>query len=319
MKQLPASPFWDTLCSLSILGIWPRFIEPKLIFTTKKTLPLPNLPKELHGLKILQISDLHLNPQIPNTFITKLLTKIHAFKPDLIAFTGDFLCHGRILEPQRLLNLLQNLHAPYGCYAVLGNHDYNGYVGINAQGEYDLLPPPSSSIKNGFARLKKTLTLTKTLTPKAQELPLNQPLINLLSKTPFKLLHNQCLKIPVRNSHLNICGLGEHMLGRIHPTQAFQDYDKNYPGIVLLHNPDGYPQIQNFPGDVILCGHTHGGQINLPVIWKKFTRLENMHFKKGLIPINNRWIYINRGLGGVLPLRCFSPPEILCLTLEATP
>lgn len=313
--QFP-SPFWDLLCAASIIGIWPRFIEPNLITTTHKTLSLPHLPAGLHQFKIVQISDLHLNPSVPKKFLKKLIAKIRRLRPDLIALTGDILCHGYLHDPQQILEFLQEMEAPYGCYASLGNHDYDGYVGINHQGEYDLLAPPKSPILNGFKRLIRPVKLTKTISANARKISLNTPLIDLLKKTPFKLLHNASISIPVKDTCLNICGLGEHMVGRLDAKEAFKDYHPDYTGLILLHNPDGLPHIEDYPGDIVLCGHTHGGQINLPWIWKKFTVLENMHFKKGSFQIGDKWIYVNRGTGGILPLRLFSPPEILSLTLE---
>ncbi len=146
----------------------------------------------------------------------------------------------------------------------------------------------------------------------------NEVLENLIKKTPFKLLKNESKRVPIRNSFLNVTGLEEYVTGKFNPSQAFQNYDKNYPGIVLAHNPDGVPSLLNFPGDIILCGHTHGGQVNLPWLWKKFTLMENPELKRGLIKKNGQWIYVNRGLGSVMQFRWFAIPELLFLTLEGT-
>ncbi len=307
---------WDWFCLASIIGIWPRYIEPKLVFTTNLKLPIPNLPKALHNLRILQISDLHLHNGMSDAFMQKVANKIQAYHPDIITCTGDFLCHGLLKAPERLRHWLQKLQAPYGCYAVLGNHDYAGYIAINAQGEYDLLPAPSSTVFSGFKRLRPSCKLTKTTTTRARQVPLNRELLALLNDTPFKLLHNNTLTVPIKGSKLNISGLGEYMQGSCDPQAAFKNYDTDYPGIVLLHNPDGFSLLKNTPGDVVLCGHTHGGQINLPWLWKKFTRIENLQYKQGLFKVDGKWLYVNRGIGSVLPLRCFSPPEILLCTLE---
>lgn len=314
------SPFlWDLFCASSLIGIWPRFIEPRLIFTTRLKLSIPHLSKDLSGLKILQISDLHLHSNTSKTFLDKLVKKCQALKPDIIALTGDFICYGKLQAPDELKSLLKRFHAPYGCYAVLGNHDYASFVSINSQGDYDVIrPPTSSSLSRAFSRLKESTILTKKTTEEAKHIPLHQELVALIQETPFKLLNNDSCLISINGSKLNICGLGEYCLKKLDTKEAFKNYDPNYPGIILLHNPDGAPFLENYPGDVILSGHTHGGQVNLPWMWKKFTLLENMNFKKGLVKTHNKWLYINRGLGSVLPFRWFSPPEILLLTLEST-
>lgn len=310
---------WDLFCLCSIVGIWPRYLEPNLICSTSIPLTIPNLPPQLKGFKILQISDLHLNSQISDRFLDRLVEKIESVQPDLIAFTGDFLCYSKITESDRLQRFLQRLHAPYGCFAILGNHDYASCVSVNDDGDYDIISPPSSSLARAFARLGKKTTLTKKITKEAKNTPLHSELIALLKNTPFQLLHNKNQILDIKGTKLNICGLGEYILGRLNPELAFADYDKNYPGIILMHNPDGIPLISQYPGDLVLSGHTHGGQVNLPWFWKKFTLLEDMNLKKGLHRIGNKWLYINRGIGSILPFRWFSTPEITTITLYDAP
>lgn len=308
--------FWDAFCICSVVGIWPRFVEPRLIMTTRLSLPVWNLSDALIGFKILQFSDLHLNQHMSDAYLKRISQKITALKPDLIAFTGDFLCYSAMGDPERLRRFLCSLKAPYGCYAILGNHDYAEFVSVNDAGEYDRIDNSSSLLGQAFRRLTKNITLKKTVTQQAKGIKQHAELINLLAETPFKLLHNRTVSISVNGSTLNICGLGEYMLGRFDPQEAFKYYDNNAPGIILLHNPDGVPYLKEYPGDIVLSGHTHGGQVNLPWMWKKFTLLENMEFKKGLLKVGDKWVYVNRGIGSVLPFRWFSTPELLLLTLE---
>jgi hypothetical protein len=310
---------WDFWCLVSVVGIWPRFIEPRLIATTKLSIKIPSLPKNLNGLKILQLSDLHFHPGIPDYFLKKMISKIRRLAPDLIVFTGDFLCCSKLVDQDRLQQTLAAMQAPFGCFAILGNHDYSEYVSINQNGDYDVSEDKkSSSITKGLKRLlNKEVSVTKKVTARAQNAALHQPLVDLLKKTPFELLHNRTTLVPIKGSHLNICGLGEHMLGRFLPEEAFQGYDHSFPGVVLTHNPDSVPHLKGFPGDLVLSGHTHGGQVNIPGMSKKFTVLENMHLKRGLKKIDGKWVYINRGIGSSMTFRCFSVPEITLLTLSS--
>lgn len=310
---------WDLWCIASVIGIWPRFIEPQLILKTSLTLQIPNLPNDLKGLKVVQFSDLHIQKSLSKRFLNRLSKKIMKEKPDILVFSGDFICYSGLGndEQNRLLSFLNQLRAPYGCYAVFGNHDYAEYVSVNASGEYDLLTEEKerSLIKRGFERLFTTTKLAKTVTEKVRSVGMHETLLNLLKKTPFQVLENTNQLIPIKNSCLNICGLGEYTLGKTNPSQAFHNYNTHFPGIILLHNPDGIPLLKNYPGEIILCGHTHGGQVNLPWMWKKFTLLENDQFKRGLISFDGRWIYINRGVGSIIRFRWFAPPELLALTL----
>lgn len=311
------SAIWDLACCLSIIGIWPRFIEPNLLNTRHLRIGIPNLPKVLEGFTLLQFSDLHLHSQVSNRFIEKIIRKIQELRPDVILFTGDFLCFGELEDKQLLQRFLNSLVAPYGCYAILGNHDYAQAVSFNNAGDYDTMNQKPSVLLKGLKRLFGSLTPTGRVTERAKAVPLHQELVALLKNTPFELLHNQTKTVSVKGSALNICGLGEYMLGRCDPSTAFEGYNPAYPGVILAHNPDSVPLLMTYPGDLILSGHTHGGQINLPGIWKKYTVMENLAYAKGgLYSLDGKWLYVSRGVGSVLPFRWHSVPELVHITLE---
>lgn len=308
---------WDLWCACSILGIWPRFIEPRLLCISHLTIRIPHLPAEMQGLKILHLTDLHWHRHFSHTFFSRLIKKIHQLKPDIIVFTGDFLCRSQLEEPHILLSFLSKLKAPFGCFAVLGNHDYSRFVTVNATGDYDVEPKTTqSTIGKGFRRLWRKVKLSKQRTAAVSHVQEHASLIKLLQQTPFRLLNNETCQVPIGKSLLNICGLGEYTLGRLHVEHAFRHYDSHYPGVVLVHNPDAVPHLEGYPGQLILAGHTHGGQINLPGIWQRFTCLENPRFKRGLLKEKGKWIYVNRGIGSVMKFRWFSPPEIALITLN---
>lgn len=312
-----ASFCWNAWCCLSVVGIWPRFIEHKLVNITRLNLKIPNLPHDLHGLKIVQFSDLHLHPKVSDKFLHKVKSKIDACKPDIILFTGDFLCFALPQDLERLQKFFNSLHAPYGCYAILGNHDYAEFISINETGDYDVLNSSAGSWGRIFKRLWKKTILTGKTTERAKAVKHNEVLEKLLKTTPFKLLKNTSTLVNIKNSSINITGVEEYVTGRFNPAQAFLKFDHRYLGIVLAHNPDSVPSLLHFPGEIILCGHTHGGQVNLPWLWKKFTLMENPYIKKGLFHMNNKWIYVNRGIGSIVPFRWFAIPELLLLKLES--
>ncbi len=307
---------WDLWCLVSIIGIWPRFIEPNLLKKTSLNLPINDLPRDLNGLKIAQFSDLHLHKRTPDRFLNKIVKKIEQERPDIIVFTGDFLCFSQMKETKRLKRFLNRFKAPLGCYAIFGNHDYQSSVSLNEEGYYDLVDKKTSMIGQGFKRLFSPVTPRKIVTERARNVPPHNQLIQLLKETPFQLLDNATQQLSIKDSFLNLTGVGEYILGRCLPEKAFKDYQEDYPGIVLAHNPDCLPYIESFPGDLIVSGHTHGAQINLPFLWKKLILIENEKYKRGLFRVQNKWFYVNRGVGSVMPFRWFSPPEITFFTLK---
>lgn len=308
---------WKLWCVSSVIGIWPEFIEPFLISTTKKSISLAGLPDELKGLKILHFSDLHITPKMPDFFLKKLSRKIKKLKPDLVVFTGDFTCYSQVSDPVRLEKLLTSIHAPYGCYAVLGNHDYDSYISVNKSGLYDVMKPPKSSLKRGLGKVfSSPITLIKQATDKIKKVTFNSDLMQLVAKTPFRILHNETVQISINGTVLNLTGLGDHMAGKCDPASAFKSYDAAYQGIVLSHNSDSIYGLQEYPGELVLSGHTHGGQINIPYLRERFMLTENMHLRKGLHHIGKKLLHISKGLGSGLSFRWFAMPEITLLTLK---
>lgn len=307
---------WDSWCILSLIGIWPRFIEPKLIASTQIHLPLKGLSPDLAGLKIVQFSDLHFNSEMSDRFLKKMTKKILKNSPDIIVFTGDFLCYSKLQEKTRLKNFLNQLKAPYGCFAVFGNHDYEHFVSVNDEGEYDVIHQRSSTLMKGMERLFSQPLLKSTVTARAKSTQIHFELESLLKETPFKVLHNNHELINIKNTKLTICGLGEYSLGKCLPEVAFKNYDPAYPVVVLSHHPDSFSLLKQYPADLILCGHTHGGQVNLPFLRKRFTLIEHQDLVRGLVEKENKKIYINRGVGSVMNFRWFSMPEILTITLQ---
>lgn len=313
----------DSLCLLSGIGIWPRFIEPRLLITTNLTWDLPPAFSHLDGLRILQMSDLHFHAKFSDRFLKKILKKIRSAKPDLIVFTGDFLCYAQIDQKERLRTFLSSIDAPLGCFCTFGNHDYASYVSRNQEGIYDVLKPvnPLLGLFKGFRILTKTKNINGVISKQALSVPFHEELCNLLQSTSFKLLENACITLPIG---LNIVGLGDYGLGRFRPETAFAGYQSKFPGIVLTHNPDTIPRLLEFPGDWILAGHTHGEQIHFPFpaflrnASKKLTYLENPLYTRGLYKQGKRRLYVNRGVGCHKPMRFCSPPEIMVLTIKTS-
>lgn len=306
---------WDLWCVVSVVGIWPRFIEPRLLFTKHTTIPLAQLPRELEGLKIVQISDLHFSENTSQGFLNRISKQVQAAKPDLIVFTGDFLSYSILPEAHRLKAFLETLTAPLGTFAIYGNHDYKEYVSLGSDGRFRKVQSQLPAIMRGLGRLFSVNDAPNEGAIVRAPIEEFDELKTLLHDSGVQLLHNETIQIGIKNAHLNLTGLGDYMAGQCLPAKGFSNYDPRTAGIILSHNPDSYDVLEHYPGDLILCGHTHGGQVNLPFIWKKVTPLKNKMFKSGLFRLNMRYLYVNRGLGATFPFRWFAPPEIALLTL----
>ncbi len=306
---------WDLWCIVSLVGIWPRFVEPRLLISSHTTIPISDLPKELEGLKIVHISDLHYTEEMSEYFLERIAKKITTINPDLIVFTGDLITYSQLTQFEALKSFLKKLHAPLGCFAILGNHDYADYVSLGNDGRFRKIESHLPVLMRGFSRLFSTENTKEEGAIVRYPVPQIDELSKLYEETGFHLLHNETVQIGKKNARLNISGLGDYMTGNCMPQDAFKNYSYTCPGIVLSHNPDSYDLLENYPGDLLLFGHTHGGQVNLPYIWKKVTPLKNKIFKSGLFHIDNRYLYVNRGLGATFPFRWFAPPELAIFEL----
>ncbi len=311
----------DFLSLASVIGIWPRFIEPKMVSTTSIAWKLAPEHAHLDQLTLVHLSDLHFHKKVSQKFLDKIVRRVARARPDLILFTGDFICYSHLEEAERLKHFLKRLEAPLGCFCSFGNHDYSRYVSCNREGIYDLIPPPNPlrGVLRGLYTIFSSPPTGYGVSDAVLTIEMHQELCSLLSETPFQLLENATHTLPIG---LNITGLGDMALGRCRPETAFSGYSRAYPGLILSHNPDTFPELLNYPGDWIFSGHTHGEQIHFPWpkwlnrISQKLARLENQGFTRGLFELGNKKMYVNRGLGCHKPFRFCSPPEIVIMRTE---
>lgn len=315
--------FLPLVVSASFLT-WSSIIEPNWLRTTQISWQLPTKHAHLHGMRIVQISDLHFGRHVPLSFLRKISQIIRNISPDLLVFCGDFICRSTIQKADVLQKFLNSLHAPLGVFGILGNHDYQTYVSRNAQGFIDVIPAKNSQpLKRAFVSVYQSF-FTSNSNRFVKGFQKQQPhtdLLKLLQQTPIQILHNQTHIIP---NAFNIVGFGDLFAKQFRPDLAFTNYDARLPGILLTHNPDTALTLCNYPGDLILAGHTHGPQISLPwpkplqSLTNKLSGLENPELSRGLFPFfhKHKLLYVNRGLGGLKRIRFCSPPEICLIRCE---
>ncbi len=266
------------LAAVLIILPYSRFIEPNWIEVTKVTIRSDKFTPEVSKLKIVQISDLHI--ERIGYKEKKLLTIVNELKPDIVFITGDFVTYRKNLD--LCLLFLSKIKAKKGIYAILGNHDYYQFH------EPELIPK------------------------------LNQAGVTVIRYGNLKLDLGQGQKIW-------IVGLSDHYatLARYGQPHFLRDAFAMIPvediKIFLTHNPDvaALDALKEYRPDLILAGHTHGGQFGIDMIRKYYWYAERSEYMSGLYKVNGMPLYVNRGIGTITkPVRFFARPEVTVIRLR---
>jgi uncharacterized protein len=130
-------------------------------------------------------------------------------------------------------------------------------------------------------------------------------------------LQNRWTEFTVRGQRLRIVGTGDLWSGWCAPELAFQDTPQDdVPQIVLTHNPDAKELMPDFRWDLMLAGHTHGGQVVMPVLDYSPAPVKDKRYIKGLKPWKDRQIYVSAGVGNLDGVRFNCRPQVSVLDLH---
>lgn len=271
------------------VGVDATLIEPWDLRVTRYEIPIADLPAPLVGLKLVQLSDTHLGPRIPASFLRDAVAQTLALAPDIVLLTGDYVHNGpQWVEPAA--KLFAPLVAPGRVVVgVLGNHDW--WAG--GQRVTDALT------RVGVRMLDNTRCFYD---PRSRSLVGD-------STTP----HGECLCIS---------GVGDLKEDHVDFRAALAGVPDSMPRLMLAHRPDTAelpelhapcpPRI-----DLMLCGHTHGGQVRLPILGTPMVPSRyGSKYAAGLVQGPACRVLISRGVGmSIVPVRFGVPPEIVEITL----
>jgi predicted MPP superfamily phosphohydrolase len=197
----------------------------------------------------------------------------------VVALTGDFVHHGfRYVE--LIAHLVGELRASRGVFAVLGNHDHaqrNAWLG---------------------RRTRLATELTRAL-----------------ESHGVRVLRNQAVTVGTGHSRLAIAGVDDLWSRQADVDQALADVPAGIPRIVLAHNPRTIECLGTHRCDVMLSGHTHGGQVTLPRAGSPMLPPGMRRYRAGLYECQGRYLYVSKGVGCGLRVRYRTRPEVAVLRL----
>ena len=284
---------------VSLLGLaYSYFIEPNRLVVTRDEIAIKNWDPAFDGLRIALIADIHGGSNGASAEnIRRVVETTNAENPDVIVLLGDYVSQGSTRQPspdrplrmplREVADNLAGLHAKYGVYAVLGNHDgWYGDAEVTAE----------------------------------------------LTRVGYRVLQNEIVSIEQNGAKLRLFGLKDHLKLNSWVTfdgmvrSVVDSYPKEGQIIVLEHSPDilyilNYWKHLNPDLKLMLAGHTHGGQVWLPILGAPFVpSFVGQKYAQGHIEEEGVHMFVTSGVGtSILPFRFMVPPEVAVVTIKSAP
>jgi predicted MPP superfamily phosphohydrolase len=279
-KKLLSRRNFLKLSALAAVGlpIYAGEISRHELSIERRTIRLPRLPEVFQGLRIAQVSDLHYANFTEPFFIRKVVREVNRLKPDVVVYTGDYISIGH--WPTTQIDGFA-----YKCAEILSEAECPIRYSVLGNHDYAV---------NRWAVTDALVT---------NNLP---------------VLTNTNVPLERDGKRLWFAGTGDALSSDVHLDQAIPKATRidGEPVILLSHEPDILETVAKANVDLMLAGHTHGGQVRLPLLPPMFLPKYGIRYVEGLFQMGPTQLYVNRGIGTVnLPFRLNCPPEITLITL----
>ena len=268
-------------------------IEPQWVEITQHEISIANLPPAFEGFSIVQLTDLHHSSIVTLDYLQACFRQVVDLQPDLVVMTGDYINYQeKYAQPVAHAIGETIIGAGIPTYAVLGNHDHwNSDWNDDWNDDSDASAFPLRNRWKGDA----------------------VEVINALTAGGIKVLMNESALLQRGGDRLWLLGCGDLLAGNFDLECALGSLPlTDEPRFLLMHNPQPIESIAHHGFDLVLSGHTHGGQISLPFVPPKVGN----KYLAGLFYVGASRLYVCRGLGVTgVPIRFMTTPEIACFRL----
>ena len=266
-----------TLLCFAGLALWAIFIEPNRLIVRQQTIQIDGWPRELSGLRIALIADIHTGaPFINDKKLKDVVDKTNALNPDLIVLLGDYMSpdswHSHQVPPEVTAAGLKDLRAPLGVYCILGNHDwwYNG-----------------EKVRHAFEQNR------------------------------IAVLEDGVAEIKWHDKSIWLVGLADLWTRPQHISETVAQAPPGATVIALTHNPDIFPRLPQSVPLLLAAhthgGQVSLPIIGTPVVPSDF----GQKYSAGHVIENGHHLFVTTGIGtSILPLRFRVTPEIVILTIK---
>lgn len=244
---------------------------------------------DISSLNVVLVADLHLGYSIGYSDMEKMVDRINALNPDVVIYAGDIFDndYDALDDSERLVEIMRNVSAAYGSYAVFGNHDV------------------TETLVGGFS----TASRTKAFRDPRMEAFLRQAGINIMLDEVTT----------IADGKINLIGrldgekAGDGTSNRKDLSELVKQCDMSKPVIVINHEPDKLHETAAMGVDVMLSGHTHAGQffpltIIQPLAWENYW---------GIKKIDNMYSVVTSGVGLYGPaMRVATDSEVMSVRIN---
>jgi predicted MPP superfamily phosphohydrolase len=263
-------------------------IEPQWVEITQHEITVTHLPSSFQGFSIVQLTDLHHSSIVTLDYLQACFRQAVRLQPDLIVLTGDYITYQeKYAKPvaQAIRKIIIDAGIP--TYAVLGNHDH-----WNNDPDTAVFPLQNRWKGNG------------------------SEVFNALTEAGVGVLMNESVSLQRGNDRLWLIGCDDFLAGDFDLDRALASVPPSTaPRLLLMHNPQPIESITHHRFDLVLSGHTHGGQISLPFDPPKIGN----KYLAGFFSVGQSRLYVCRGLGVTgLPIRFMTLPEIAYFRLACS-
>jgi len=249
------------MASIAVAFAYGYTIGQRRLRVRQFTLPLRNCPPAWSGLRIVQISDIHIGQNIDRIQLAGFVQRANDLHPDILCITGD-IADSPSADLENFLPILAGLRARYGVYAILGNHDH--YAGAD-------------EVEAALRRLTSFTVLRDQHTTVE--------------------VNGHCLRIIGLDDYGEDWARGRKLIPYLEAAMAAAPEAE--PVLLLSHRPDVFARAAEHGVALTLAGHTHGGQIGIPWFGGRVRNVAEFmtEFDRGLFERNGSYLYVNCGLG----------------------
>jgi len=295
------------LVPLLLVGgvVYAMFGEPYWPVFKRHRLPMP---AGWPDLSIVHISDLHVRRGAPR-LLRAQKAALAGIAPDLLCVTGD-MCE-KVEDVPLLLELLRMARPKLGTYVVLGNHEHNA-------------PAPDHlrrAHKRGILRLVGAVLELMSPGVRSDGEDEGHATAEALRAAGITVLHNEGVRVRHNGQSLWIAGCDSAWAGHADMQATMRGRRPDEACLALIHEPDLAFEARDQGADLILAGHTHGGQIRLPLLGAPYDhRMDpRIGIASGFQRLEAALLHITAGLGHTISLRFGCPPEVVWLDCAPEP